>query len=104
MFFGSPEGHRFALTGSLITNAIWTTALLVGIGYRQNWARNILIGLLVLAMIGATIFFPAIFDAKIADNTLYLILGLDTLIKAVVMWVLISNSAIRRLAGRGYDD
>lgn len=96
LFGAGPYGGSEVLS-SVITTGIWTTALLVAIGYRQNWARYILVGLLFLGVLGFLIVAPMIAKDEVKSPTMVTVLCITTIINAGAAWCLISSSSIRRL-------
>ena len=86
----------------MLSTVIWTTALLIGIWYRQNWCRYILIVLLLLTVVVFMILVPegmVIFG----DDMLLVLFGGLALAYAAIAWVLISSRDIRRLTNRTDD-
>ena len=57
-----PSELNRPVLSSIITSAIWTTALLIGIALRKAWARLIFLGLLALSVVFILIYFPTAFD------------------------------------------
>jgi hypothetical protein len=102
MFLLVPAESNSRVLGSMINTVIWTTALLIGIWYRQNWCRYILIAILLLTVVTLMIIVPeavVLLDAEI----LFVLFAGITLAYAAIIWVLISNSDIRRLTDRTDD-
>jgi hypothetical protein len=98
-YFGSPGGNKTGLLSTLIVSAIWTTALLAGVWYRQDWCRVGLIGLLFISLIVSVINVPAAFNFPINYPVLAMFC-VDTLIDAGAAWALISVRDIRRYTSR----
>ena len=102
MYLAVPARNNSQLLGSMLSTVIWTTALLIGIWYRQNWCRYILIVLLLLTVVVFMILVPegmVIFG----DDMLLVLFGGLALAYAAIAWVLISSRDIRRLTNRTDD-
>lgn len=91
------------MLGSIITGAVWTTALLVAISYRKSWARYGLIALLILGVIAFLIVAPAILKNDIKEPVMAAVLCITTLINGGCAWCLISSSSIRRLTNSNQE-
>ena len=93
-----PELNR-PLLSSVITHAVWTTALLIAIARRKAWARLIFIGFLGLASVSTMIVIPLIFDEP----------GLTTpfvcslIVYATSFGWLCYSRDVRRLTGRDWE-
>ena len=83
----------------ILTNAIWSTALLVGIWQRLNWTRYVLIALQIREIIVTVI---AIVSIQVIRNDYnFMILPLVTIAaRGGVMGLLIGSKDIRRLCSR----
>ena len=103
MLFAAGPYNNSQLVGSIITTGIWTTALLVAIAYRKNWARYFLIILLILAVVTSFIVVPEILKVEITNPVLFTLLCLTTLINAGIAWCLISAPSIRHLTNRSQE-
>ena len=90
-----PELSR-QLVSSVITSAIWTTALLIGIWLRKPWARLILIALLGLASVSIIILIPMIADYPAMMTPLVSTLAVHA---GVFGWLILSRD-VRRLTSR----
>jgi len=97
MYFGSPPGNERNMLSSILTSAIWTTALLVVIGYRKNWARYALGIILALGILGSIIVLPASFEKEIRDRSLVVIISILSFIYVGILWCLIASPSIKRL-------
>ncbi len=91
----APEYYR-ALLSSVITGAIWTTALLIAIALRKSWARLILLALLGLGTVAAAISLPLAFDIP----QLWTPLVATLLVSASSFAWLCYSRDVRRLTGR----
>jgi hypothetical protein len=103
MFFAAGPHDKTQLVTSLITSAVWTTALLVAIAYRQNWARYILIFLLILGVAFFLIVAPVILKDEVDNPAMVPVLCITALINALSAWCLISASSIRRLTNSNHE-
>lgn len=90
-----PELTR-QLISFVITSAIWTTALLIGVWLRKPWARLILIALLGLASVFIIIMFPMITDYPALLTPLVSILIVHA---GTFGWLILSRD-VRRLISR----
>ena len=104
LYFGAPPSNRFHLLGSIITSTIWTTALLGGIWYRNNWCRYVLFFLLMFNVVLPVI---QIYDVWLLRHivnftALYSIIA-ATVIFGGVAWTLIFSPDIKRLTSRIYN-
>jgi hypothetical protein len=59
VYFTTPEEQQHELLGQTIVRQLWTFALLGAIWCGQNWARYVLIALL---MLGALFFIPVVME------------------------------------------
>lgn len=96
-YFESRTSHKSLLTGAIIVYILWTTAFLVGIWFRQNWARY---GLLIFLLIGvvAEVFLVltlAVQTDTVNQTMLVPLTGVS--IKAAIIWFLVTSEDIRRL-------
>jgi hypothetical protein len=86
----------------IVTDAIWTTALLAGIWHRQNWCRYFLTFFLEIAIFGAVVVVPCLYPV-LTDERLMTLLGAGTLVNAAIAWLLITSPDIRRITSKAYD-
>ena len=93
-----PELSRGVLS-TVITNALWTTALLIGIALRKSWARLILLGLLGLASIVILIMIPVAFDWPVLVPGF---VAFFLVYAAIFAWLILSRD-VRRLTSRERD-
>jgi lipoprotein signal peptidase len=103
MLFAAGPYNNSQLVGSIITTGIWTTALLVAIAYRKNWARYFLIILLIIAVVGTFIILPELLKVEITSPVLFTVLCLTTVLNAGIAWCLISAPSIRHLTNRSHE-
>lgn len=93
----TPEEQQRAFLGQIIIRQLWTFALLVAVWYGKNWARYMLIALL---MLGGLFFIPIVME--LIDHGLgippFAILWL--LVNLAVMAAMIYLPAIRNLTYR----
>lgn len=99
MYLLVPTENNTKVLGSLINTVIWTTALLIGIWYRQNWCRYVLIAMLILTVVTFMIIVPEAV-VLLDDDMLFVLFGGIALAYAAMVWVLISSPDIRRLTDR----
>jgi hypothetical protein len=97
MYFGPPPGNERNLLSSILINAVWTTPLLVAIGYRKDWARYALGVLMALGILGAIVFFPASFEKELRDRNVVAVLSILAVIYVGILWCLIASPSIKRL-------
>ncbi|MGB8356430.1 MAG: hypothetical protein WCD79_21205 [Chthoniobacteraceae bacterium] len=98
-YFGIYKGLGGRAIGLILTNAIWSTALLVGIWQRLNWTRYVLIALQIREIVVTVIAIVSI--QVIRNNYDFMILPLVTVAaRGVVMGLLIGSKDIRRLCSR----
>ena len=94
----APEFYR-ALLASVITGAIWTTALLIAIALRKSWARLILLALFGLATVSVVISLPLAFDLPHLWTPLVASLFVSA---GSFAWLCYSRD-VHRLTGRARD-
>jgi hypothetical protein len=99
MYLLVPTENNTRVLASLINTVIWTTALLIGIWYRQNWCRYVLIAMLILTVVTFMIIVPEAV-VLLDDDMLFVLFGGIALAYAAMVWVLISSPDIRRLTDR----
>ncbi|MDB6154729.1 MAG: hypothetical protein JWL90_3182 [Chthoniobacteraceae bacterium] len=100
MYFGSHANNRAQLLSPIIAGGIWTTALLIAIGCRQNWARYILNSLLVLSVIFSFVGSLILLQEGTQDHMPIAMLLIVGLVNAGLFWCLLLSPSIRRLAKR----
>jgi hypothetical protein len=102
-YFGNHgAGSKAALLGGIVTNAAWTTALLAGIWFRQNWCRYVLIFFMGLAVAVALVAIPSMIP-DLKGNGILTVLGAGTLIYAGLAWLLVNSADIHRLTSRAKE-
>jgi len=104
LFSGMPPGKGSEILGSIITSAIWTTALLVGMWLRKNWCRYFLIFiLLVTFFLSAFMIYDIGLSPHVINLTVVYILVAVTLIHGAIALALILSKDIKRLTSRVRD-
>ncbi len=101
MYFGTTGSDKTRLLASIITTGIWTTALLVGIWKRQNWARYFLIVLVLLGVFAYALFTPDVVQDKGTGSPLLAVFIIAGAANAGIAFCLIRSRHIRRLCQRG---
>jgi len=97
------------MIGAMITNSIWTGALLAGIWHRQNWARCAFLLLLILGIVLFMALIPGLVvygeegSLPHITNHLIPILILACIVNFGVARCLITSPHIRRLTDRSRD-
>jgi hypothetical protein len=94
-------GLRSPATAAVLTGALWTTTLLVGIWFRQEWCRWALMTVLMGCILAATYFLRGAFDLPLHYSSLA-VLGVVALIDASAAWAVIELRDIRRLTSRSH--
>ncbi len=100
IYFATPAANKTQLLGPIITGGIWTTAFLIAIGYRKNWARYILSVLMILSVIASSMFAVTLLQEELPDRRAIAILFISTVITGGAFLCLISSANIRRLTHR----
>lgn len=100
IYFGTPSGDKSRLVAALAVGAVWTTAILFGIWCRQNWARYVLIALVLLNIFGYVLLAPDLVAAKGISNPLLRIFIISGIAYVGVALCLIRSRDIRRLSNR----
>jgi len=98
---GIPAYRRRDLLAYEAAPVILSTALLIAIGYRHNWARYLLIIMLGVRIAAAMIFFPALFQVNLTDHANLVFILSGPVLDCLVVWALIALPDIRRLTSRG---
>lgn len=97
VYFTTPEEQQRALLGQIIVRQLWTFALLAAVWFGKNWARYVLIALLMLS---GLLFIPVVME--LIDRGLgippFVILWL--VVNLGVMAAMIYLPAIRNLTYR----
>lgn len=101
IYFGSPASDRRHLLAAIVVSAIWTTAVLGGVCFRQNWCRAALGVLIVLSTVSYTLFLP-VFQLPANERALT-VLAVVAVINGTVIWAATSLHDIRRLTSRAYS-
>jgi len=102
MYFGNPFGIRSQLAGAILSAMVWTTALLAGIWFRQNWCRYILLIVLLLGSIGVMIYFSG-FNSPATNESMVVFFAGFGLGNAAIAWALITSPDIKRLTNRHFE-
>lgn len=88
-----------ALPGLMVSTFLWSTVLLIAIGFRQSWARYFLFALQllggVLALAGSIYILAEGYNGA---GTVFLV----GLLYSVVAWILITSPDIKRLTCKTY--
>lgn len=101
-YLGTEDYQKRAFLAHEARWFIITTSLFIGVFCRQNWARYLLIALLVVRLGATLIFLPSFTEEMLHsiracfDSLCYPILD------ALIIWGLISIPSIRRLATPAY--
>ena len=102
LFFVCPRlapGLQQQILLSLVVCAVWSTGLLVAVWFRQNWARYILAGSILLMVIVNLAMLPCLRDTPNPLNGVYAILGF-TAVYLPVSLILVASRDIRELTER----
>jgi hypothetical protein len=99
--FAGPAGARSPALAAVLTGALWTTALIVGIWFRQEWCRWALMVVLLGCILSAAYFLRAAFDLPLHYASLSVLLVV-ALIDSAAAWAVIQLRDIRRLTSRSH--
>jgi hypothetical protein len=101
MYLASPAADKSRILASIITGAIWTTALLAGVWFRRNWCRYALLLILLLSVASSMIFLPGLFEQPV-NYAVLKILSVVTLVNGAAAWALACSRDIRRVTSRSH--
>lgn len=99
--FAGPAAGRSPAMAAVLTGALWTTALLIGIWFRHEWCRWALMVVLLFCILSATFFLRSAFELPINYTSLVVLLAV-ALINAAAAWAVIELRDIRRLTSRSH--
>ena len=77
---------------SLVTTSVWTTGLLLAIWFRQNWAKYVLVGSLLLTVISTLSMLPGLPDSVDPQKELCFIMGVTVVYLPVALFLMVSQS------------
>ena len=91
--------HLPRFMSALINDAIWTTALMLGVWLRQKWARYILIAFQLLSVFGVVLASCDLLEPgmMVKDSTAMGLVVAAGLAHAVCAWLLICSRDFKRL-------
>jgi hypothetical protein len=95
-WFTEPSDHP-RMVGALLNSAAWTTAMLIGIWCRKNWARYVLATLMVLGVLIAFIFVPSALAEVSIREPIVQVMVLCGVVNGLTVWCLVGVPAVRRL-------
>lgn len=81
---------------SLMAIGLWSTGLLAAVWFRQNWAKYVLVGTLLLIIVGSVSILPSLPDSGDSQYKLWLILSVVAVYLPVVI-ILVASKHIHNL-------
>jgi len=99
--FSGPASARSPAVAAVLIGALWTTSLMVGIWFRQEWCRWALMVVLLLSILSAMFFLRDAFDLPVHAGPI-LVLLVIALINSGAAWGVIQLRDIRRLTSRSH--
>ena len=101
LYFGGPADAKSRLLAGILTGALWTTALLVGVWFRQDWCRWALTVVLLLGIGAFAVLLREAFELPLRYN-LVAVPALAALINGCAAWAVIVLRDIRHLTNRTF--
>jgi len=100
-YFGSPQGAKRAMIAAIITGALWTTSLLIGVWFRHDWCRPSLAVVLIGSMLATLYVLHSAFDSGInpASAALFSVIAAVDIAAA---WAIVGLRDIRHLTSRAH--
>lgn len=102
-YFTAPEYRKTIEVGIILPAAIVTTILLAAVWCRQNWARYLLILLMLARVVSSMIFLPDVIEPMLADHANLFRMTFGPVTDSLIAWVLICSPDIKRLTSRIYE-
>jgi hypothetical protein len=99
--YAGATGPHSPVVAAVITGCLWTTALLAGIWFRQEWCRWALMVALLLSILSAVWILRPAFDLPL-HYTQVLVLLAVALINAGAAWAIVKLRDIRRITSRSH--
>jgi len=99
IYFGSPVNDRSPLLAAILTAALWTTILLAGVWFRQNWCRPALSFVLFVITCAVMMLFRDALDMPVSHG-LFVVVAISALINVAAAWAMVCLPDIRRLTSR----
>jgi hypothetical protein len=99
--YAGATGLHSPVAAAVITGCLWTTALLAGIWFRQEWCRWALMVALLLSILSAVWILRPAFDLPL-HYTQVLVLLAVALINAGAAWAIVKLRDIRRITSRSH--
>jgi hypothetical protein len=101
VYFGGPSSAKSQLLAGVLTGALWTTALLAGVWFRQDWCRWALMVALIACIFASAAFLRAAFDLPLNYRLMSILLAVAA-INGGAAWAVIALRDIRRVTSRAY--
>lgn len=85
------QNQQQSLQGDLVVSAVWTTMLLIAIWFSQNWARYLLSGSILAAVVWAASTLPGLPDSLYPRRDLLLVVGFTGSYLPVALALIVSK-------------
>lgn len=100
------KGHNLQnasqVMGSVLVNLLWDLVLLGAMWMRMNWARYVMVTLLMLALVGGICFLATLQILVNANAHLLMIMAFWFVTRVIGTMLLIFNPSIRKLTSYAY--